>query len=119
MKKKTEEVEQVEEQVEQVEQEVVESVKKQPERQSAMEMIVGKKALASELKMSMSTLDRYLSKYPFEACGIPGKVMGSWRLDKADVYRWWRWVQSQELRHPDSRRLRPEEPPDIQSIVGR
>ena len=86
---------------------------------TAMEMLVGKKEIARELKMSASTLDRYLGKYPFDECGVPGKVMGSWRVDRADVYRWWRWVQSQELRHPEARRLRPQEPPEVAGIVGR
>ena len=86
---------------------------------TAMEMLVGKKEIARELKMSERTLVKYFSKYPFESCGISGKIMGSWRVDRADVYRWWRWVQSQELRHPEARRLRPQEPPEIAGIVGR
>lgn len=84
-----------------------------------IEIISSKQEVADELKMHINTLEKYLKKYPFELCGVPGKIMGRWRLARSDVHRWFRYVQSQEFRHPDSRRLRPAEPPELSEIKGR
>lgn len=84
-----------------------------------LRLLTSKQEVADELRMSLYQLDQLLRKYPFENSGAPGKIMGRWKTTKANVHAWFRYVQSQELRHPDARRLRPEEPPDIAAIKGR
>ena len=84
-----------------------------------MEILSSKQDVANELKMHVNTLDKYLAKYPFANSGVPGKMMGRWRLAKSDVHRWFRFVQQQEMRHPTARRMRPVEPPEVADITGR
>lgn len=83
------------------------------------ELLTSKQEVADVLKMSLTTFERLLQKYPFHHSGAPGKVQGRWRVMSAYVFRWWEYVQRQELRHPDARRLRPEEAPDLAEIRGR
>lgn len=79
-----------------------------------------KQEVAEELKMSIHTLGQLLVKYPFHhAAGVNPKIMGRWRISMTDAYNWFRYVQRQESRHPEARRLRPEEPPELAEIVGR
>lgn len=78
-----------------------------------------KQEVADELKMSLRQFSQLLRKYPFNVSGVPGKIMGRWRVTRTDVCRWFRYVQSQEARHPDARRMRPEEAPEIAVISGR
>ena len=75
--------------------------------------------VAQELSISVKTLYTYLRKYPFEATGVSGKLNGRWHVPVEDVWRWYHYVKRQEVRHPDSRRMRPEEPPGLTEIKGR
>ena len=81
--------------------------------------LTSKQEVADELKMSTRQLSRWLAKYPFEGSGVAGKIMGRWRVNQGDVWRWFRFVQRQEARHPEARRMRPEEAPEIAGIRGR
>ena len=83
------------------------------------EMLTSQQDVADALGMSTNTLERYLKKYPFHNSGAPGKVNSRWRVLKSFVFKWWNYVQRQETRHPEARRLRPEEAPDLQDIKGR
>lgn len=78
-----------------------------------------KQAVADELKLSIYQLDQRLRKYPFHGAGVVGKINGRWNVRRVDVWAWDNYVRRQELRHPDSRRLRPEEPPEVRAIRGR
>ena len=82
-------------------------------------VLTSKQEVIDELKMGMTMFNSLLKKYPFCSCGAPGKLSGRWHVAVEDVWRWYRHIQKQELRHPDSRRLRPEEPPGIAAIKGR
>lgn len=82
-------------------------------------LLTSKQEIADLLSMSQSTFDRYLRKYPFTMSGVAGVVNRRWRVFRTDVFRWWRHVQDQELRHPEARRMRPEEPPALAEISGR
>jgi hypothetical protein len=96
--------------------------KQQPEKiENAVPdgVLVGKKAIADELKMSEYQFGDLIKKYPFIVTGVSGKISGRWRVTVEDVWAWFRFVQGQESRHPDSRRMRPQEPPGIKSIQGR
>ena len=75
--------------------------------------------VAAELSISVHTLYSLLRKYPFDAIGVSGKLNGRWHVPVEDVWRWYQYVKRQEARHPDARRMRPEEPPEIQDIKGR
>lgn len=86
---------------------------------NTLDILSSAQEVADELKMSVRQLNRVLNKYPFGASGVAGKIMGRWKVCKADVHRWFRYVQRQELRHPDAIRMRPEEPPALTDIKGR
>jgi hypothetical protein len=89
-------------------------------KEEATECILDcKQAVADELKLSVHRLDQLLNRYPFGRSGVAGKLNGRWHVLRKHVWRWYKYVQSQELRHPDSRRRRPVEPPDVQMIQGR
>jgi hypothetical protein len=81
--------------------------------------LTSKQAVADELGMSVDTLTRFLRQYPFHHSGAPGVINGRWRVRRTYVILWWEYVQRQNQRHPDARRLRPEEPPDLAAIKGR
>lgn len=83
------------------------------------ELLLSQQEVADELKMSVHTFEQLLRKYPFHATGVAGKINGRWRVTKDDVWRWFYHIQRQEARHPDSRRLRPEESPELSTIKGR
>lgn len=89
------------------------------DREMYLEILSSKQEVADELKMSVYQLNQLLQKYPFELSGVPAKIMGRWKVQKSDVARWFAYVQRQELRHPESRRLRPEEPPAVREITAR
>ena len=82
-------------------------------------LLTSKQEVADELGMSVRTFERYLQRYPFGVSGVPGTVRGRWRVQRAYVLAWWEYVQRQEMRHPEMRRLRPEEPPAVAEIKGR
>jgi len=82
-------------------------------------MLTSVHEVADELSMSILTLRSYLRKYPFILTGVSGKLNGRWHVPVEDVWRWYHYVKRQEARHPDSRRMRPEEPPEIRGIKGR
>lgn len=82
-------------------------------------LLTSQQEVAEYLKMHPSTLERFLRKYPFAKIGKPGKVNGRWRVYQSAVSTWWAYVERQECRHPDSRRMRPEEAPELVEIVGR
>jgi|AACY02.16.fsa_nt_gi hypothetical protein len=100
-----------------IEQDVEQQTEQEPE--PPMDLLSSKQEVADELKMSLYQLDKLLQRYPFEVSGVPPKVRGRWRVYRQDVHRWYRYVQRQELRHPDARRLRPEEPPELAGLKGR
>ena len=85
----------------------------------ALAILSSKQEVADELKMSMHQLCQLLQRYPFELSGVPGKILGRWKVTRSDVHAWFRYVQAQEMRHPEARRLRPAEPPELAWIVGR
>ena len=72
-----------------------------------------------ELRMTRYKFELLLKKYPFKKSGRPGKVNNRWHVSKGAVRAWWNYVQQQEMRHPDARRMRPEEPPDLKKIRAR
>ncbi len=82
-------------------------------------LLTSKQEVADALGMSVRTFERYLQRYPFALSGAPGTVRGRWRVQRAYVLAWWEYVQRQEMRHPEMRRLRPEEPPTVAEIKGR
>lgn len=75
--------------------------------------------VAEELSMSVKTLRSYLRKYPFCDTGVSCKLNGRWHVPAEHVWRWYHYVKRQETRHPDARRMRPEEPPALREIKGR
>jgi hypothetical protein len=81
--------------------------------------LTSKQEVADVLGMSVKAFERYLKDYPFHHSGAPGVVQGRWRVLRTYVFRWWGYVQRQQLRHPEARRLRPEEPPVVAEIRGR
>lgn len=83
------------------------------------DLLASKQQVADVLGMSIRTFERYLAKYPFSCSGKAGVVNGRWRVFRTDVYAWWAYVQRQEARHPEIRRMRPEEPPVVRDIKGR
>jgi len=93
--------------------------KKEEDEMEKMDILSSEQQVADELNMSLWKFRQLRRTYPFEKSGAPSKLMGSWRVTKEDVVRWFRYVQRQEMRHPDARRMRPEEPPELQGIKGR
>ena len=89
------------------------------QEEPVLDLLTSKQEVADELRMSLYQLDKILQRYPFDLSGVPGKIRGRWRVERKDVHRWWRYVKRQELRHPESKRLRPEEPPELASLKGR
>jgi hypothetical protein len=82
-------------------------------------ILTSKQAVADYLQMSMYQFETLLRKYPFRHSGVSGKVNGRWRTRGADAWRWFVFVQKQETRHPEMRRFRPDEAPELTGIVGR
>ena len=59
-------------------------------------------------------------KYPLiDAIGVTGQIYGRFCVTEDQIRIWLNYVQRQESRHPDMRRLRPEEPPGLIKIQGR
>lgn len=86
---------------------------------SAVRILTSVIEVANELTVSVHTLYSYLRKYPFEETGVSGHLNGRWHVPAEDVWRWYRYIKRQEIRHPDARRMRPEEPPEIKKIRAR
>jgi len=82
-------------------------------------VLTSQQDVIDELKMGSQQFMRLLRKYPFACCGASGKLNGRWHVTAEDVWRWHRFVQQQELRHPDARRMRPAEPPELGEIHAR
>jgi hypothetical protein len=82
-------------------------------------VLTSQQEVIEELRMSQYQFETLLKKYPFYHSGAAGKLNGRWHVAVEDVWRWHRYVQQQERRHPDARRMRPEEPPDIADIRAR
>jgi hypothetical protein len=78
-----------------------------------------KQEVADALRMSIYQFEKLLRRYPFDVTGVSGKILGRWHVTQADVFVWYRHVQRQESRHPEARRMRPEEAPDLDQIKGR
>lgn len=90
------------------------------EKVNIPDILTSKQEVADELKMSIYQFSQLLRRYPFESgAQVAGKIMGRWRVTKDDAWRWHRYVQRQEARHPDARRMRPEEPPILTELSGR
>jgi len=87
--------------------------------EDAIDILSSAQEVADELKMGLRPFYRLVNKYPFGLCGVAGKIMGRWKVTRSDVHNWFRYVQRQELRHPDARRMRPEEPPELTELKGR
>lgn len=85
----------------------------------APELCTSRQEVADELQMSIHTFEGLVRKYPFNVTGVAGKINGRWRVAKDDVWRWFDYVQRQEIRHPESRRMRPQEAPELSAIKGR
>lgn len=84
------------------------------------DLLTSQTEVAAALGMSPATFERYLTRYPWHGAEVSsGKINGRWRVFRTDVLAWWAWVCRQELRHPEARRYRPEEPPTVASIQGR
>jgi hypothetical protein len=95
--------------------------KKEPQEESP-DMLTSQQEVIDYLQMSRGQFQRLLAKYPFVKSGAPGKINGRWHVERVKVRAWWELVQYQEaqaLRHPDMRRMRPVEPPELSSIKGR
>ncbi len=82
-------------------------------------VLTSQQEVIDELRMGQKPFIRLLKKYPFLNSGAAGKINGRWHVTVEDVWRWHRYVQRQEIRHPDARRMRPEEPPDLGDIRGK
>jgi len=91
----------------------------QPETQPNGDYCTCKQDVADALNVSIYRLNLLLRKYPFQSCGRPGKINNRWHVSRKSVHEWFKYVQAQELRHPDARRLRPMEPPALDEIRGR
>jgi len=96
-----------------------ETTKTEEKTPTTQDVLDCKQAVADELKLSIYQFSQLLRKYPFNMSGCSGKLNGRWHVLCEDVWKWYRYVKSQELRHPDSRRRRPVESPEIQNIQGR
>lgn len=83
------------------------------------DVLTSKQEVADVLKMSVYQFSQLLHKYPFANSGAAGKLNGRWHVSRANVWEWYKFVQRQEIRHPDARRMRPDEPPEIAAIVAR
>jgi hypothetical protein len=83
-------------------------------------ILTSKQEVADALKMTVYQFSQLLRRYSFATgAGVSGKLNGRWHVPKDYVFRWYRYVQRQELRHPDARRMRPDEPPELRNIQGR
>jgi hypothetical protein len=82
-------------------------------------LLTSKQEVADELKMSVYQFNQLLRRYPFCSSGAAGKLNGRWHIDVEYVWKWYEFVQRQEIRHPDARRMRPEEPPGLNEIRTR
>jgi hypothetical protein len=82
-------------------------------------ILTSKVEVADELDMSVYQFNKLINKYPFDHSGVAGKISGRWRVTKEDAWRWFRYVQTQERRHPEARRMRPQEPPPVAEIRTR
>jgi hypothetical protein len=83
--------------------------------------LTSQREVADALGLSVSTMERYLARYPWHLSGLAdGKVNGRWRVPRADVLAWRQYVRKEETpRHPEARRFRPEEPPEFRNIRAR
>ena len=83
------------------------------------EILTGAEEVAAHLGWHVNTLRKYAAKYPPSGTGFPAHLNGRWNVSKTDIEQWRAYVIRQESRHPESRRFRPEEPPEIAAIQGR
>ena len=84
------------------------------------DLLTSQQDVAAALDMSTATLERYLARYPWRGADLPpGKVNGRWRVKRSDVLDWFEYVRRQQVRHPEARRFRPEEAPEVAAIRGR
>lgn len=86
---------------------------------SVVEVFTSQQEVIDELRMGRKQFMSLIKKYPFYKCGSSGKLNGRWHVTKSDLWRWHGYVQKQELRHPESRRMRPEEPPELTDMRAR
>jgi hypothetical protein len=84
-----------------------------------MNILTSKQEVADELKMSIRVFEKLEQRYPFTITGISGRINGRWKVTRDYIQKWFAYVQRQESRHPEARRTRPEEPPELQEIKGR
>jgi len=82
-------------------------------------VLTSQQEVIDELRISSYRFTQLLKKYPFSHSGAAGKLNGRWHVALEDVWRWFRYIQRQEMRHPDARRMRPEEPPELSEISTR
>lgn len=81
------------------------------------DLLTSQVEVAEDLGMSTDTLERWLTKYPWDKAELPnGKPGGRWRVTRGDVRRWWAYVRRQETRHPSARIHYPEEPPALSRV---
>lgn len=84
------------------------------------DFLTSKQSAADALQMGFQQFCKLLRKYPFHlGTGVSATVNSRWHVGRAQLFKWFGWVQQQELRHPDSRRMRPQEPPDVSGIETR
>lgn len=86
---------------------------------ASKEILTSRQEVADALKISPYQLWQRMTKYPPAELGIPMKVSGRFHVYLDDVHAWNQYVQRQELRHPDARRMRPDEAPELSKIRGR
>jgi len=83
-------------------------------------ILTSKQEVADVLKMTVYQFNTLLRRYSFaDGSGVSGKLNGRWHVPKDYVLRWYRYVQTQEARHPDARRMRPVEAPELVGMKGR
>lgn len=83
-------------------------------------ILASKQEVADELGMGVKPFNRLLRKYPFfNGTGVTGKLNGRWHVPSEYVHIWLKWALKQESRHPESRRMRPSEAPDLKNIKSR
>lgn len=86
-------------------------------------ILFGLGEISAHLGISEGTLadlvKRFGDKFPIKR--LDGRVEGrsTFTAHKVALDRWWEWYCSESTRHPEARRLRPTEPPDVAAIVAR
>lgn len=86
---------------------------------SGDKILCGIDEVAAYLRIHPDTLRRYARKFPPMDADFLAKLNGRWHVKASEAMAWLDYVKRQIHRHPDSRRMRPEEPPEVAAIQAR